>query len=146
MSTGQFVKGRVPYQSVNFVIDPDEPNLILTTIEGPIVINLAQLFNLSAGTMRNVLGAQTVTASQIENAALTLAKAAVFISTEQTGNGGAQNVAHGLGVTPSKVLVIPTNTAPATVGVYTATEGAHTSTNVVVTVTSGKKYKVLAWA
>lgn len=69
-----------------------------------------------------------------------------FVSTEQTGNGSAQNVAHGLGIIPKKVVIVPTDTAPATTGAYTATEGTHTTTNVVVTVTSGKKYKVLAWA
>lgn len=70
----------------------------------------------------------------------------IFVSTEQTGNGSAQNVAHGLGVVPRYVLIVPTDTAPATTGAYTAAEGTHTSTNVVVTVTNGKKYKVLAIA
>lgn len=70
----------------------------------------------------------------------------VSISTEITGNGSAQNFAHGLGVVPSFVVVVPTDTAPATTGAYTVTEGTHTSTNAVVTVTSGKKYKVLAFA
>lgn len=78
--------------------------------------------------------------------AVTYAKAAVFISTEQTGTGSSQNVAHGLGTTPSKVLVAPTDTAPSTTGAYTVAEGSHDATNVVVTVTSGKKFKVLAWA
>lgn len=68
-----------------------------------------------------------------------------FQSAEQTGNGAAQNIAHGLGRVPSFVVVVPTDTAPATAGVYTMTEGSHDATNVVVTVTSGKKYIVLAW-
>ena len=98
-----------------------------------------------------VNGAGGVTDASIGTAdlasqAVTFAKAAVFISTEQTGNGSAQNVAHGLGATPAGVLIVPTDTAPATTGAYTVTEGTHTSTNVVVTVTSGKKYKVFAWA
>lgn len=70
---------------------------------------------------------------------------AQFVSAEQTGNGAAQSIAHGLGLTPRAVLVIPTDTAPATVGAYTAVEGTHTATNVVVTVTNGKKYKVVAF-
>lgn len=70
---------------------------------------------------------------------------APFISAEQTGTGAAQNIAHGLGQVPSKVLVVPTDLSPATIGQYTVTEGAHTATNVVVTVTSGKKYRVMAW-
>jgi len=70
----------------------------------------------------------------------------LFISAEQTGTGSSQNVAHGLGVTPWKVFVAPTDLTPATVGSYAITEGAHDSTNVVVTVTSGKKFKVMAIA
>jgi hypothetical protein len=70
----------------------------------------------------------------------------IFVSAELTGTGGAQNVAHGLGVVPGLVFVAPTDTAPATIGVYTVTEGAHDATNVIVTVTSGKKFKVLAYA
>lgn len=73
-------------------------------------------------------------------------KAKAFVSSEQTGTGSAQNVAHGLGATPAAVLIVPTDTSPATAGEYTAVEGAHTATNVVVTVTSGKKFKVMAWA
>lgn len=70
----------------------------------------------------------------------------MFISTEQTGNGSAQSIAHGLGVTPTSVLIAPTDTAPATAGDYTAAEGTHTATNVLATVTNGKKYKVMALA
>jgi len=70
---------------------------------------------------------------------------AIFTSTEQTGTGSAQNIAHGMARPPVHVLVIPTDTAPATIGQYTATEGAHDATNVIVTVTSGKKYKILAF-
>ena len=67
-----------------------------------------------------------------------------FISTEQTGTGSAQNIAHGLGVIPTAVFVAPTDLTPATVGSYVVTEGTHTSTNVVVTVTTSKKFKVIA--
>ena len=69
----------------------------------------------------------------------------IFVSTEQTGTGSAQNIAHGLARAPSVVFIAPTDTSPATVGQYTVTEGTHDATNVVVTVTSGKKFKVLAW-
>ncbi len=68
----------------------------------------------------------------------------VFVSAEQTGTGSAQNIAHGLGVVPALVLVAPTDLTPATVGSYAAVEGTHDTVNVVVTVTSGKKFKVLA--
>ena len=70
----------------------------------------------------------------------------VFISTEQTGTGSAQNIAHGLGVVPSFVFVSPTDLTPSTVGSYVVTEGTHTTTNVVVTVTTSKKFKVIAFA
>lgn len=65
-----------------------------------------------------------------------------FLSTEQTGNGSAQSVAHGLGSTPSLAYVIPSNL---TGGPFVVTYGTHTSTNVVVTVTNGEKYMVVAF-
>lgn len=72
-----------------------------------------------------------------------LAPGSIFKSTEQTGTGSPQNVAHGLGTTPSLVWVTVTND-PAGTG-FTVTEGSHGSTNCVVTVTAGVKYKVLAF-
>jgi len=71
----------------------------------------------------------------------------VFVSSEQTGNGSAQNVAHGLGVVPSKVLISVTELpdAAAETG-FDVAEGAHDATNVVATVTNTVKYKVLAFA
>lgn len=75
-----------------------------------------------------------------------LATNRIFVSSEITGSGSAQSTPHGLGKVPKLVLVVPTDTAPATVGVYTATEGVHTATNVIVTVTNLKKYKVWAFA
>jgi len=68
---------------------------------------------------------------------------APFKSTVQTGTGSAQNVAHGLGVVPSLVLIIGYDL---TGGAYVVTEGTHTSTNVVVTVTNGEKYVVIAYS
>lgn len=68
----------------------------------------------------------------------------VFVSTEITGNGSNQDTAHGLGVTPTKVLVSVTdNTASS---MFTVTEGTHDATNTKTTVTSGVKYKILAIA
>jgi len=61
-----------------------------------------------------------------------------FYIANQTGTGAAQNIAHGLGVVPRVVLVIPTSGGTAT---YTAT-----STNIVVTCTTAGKYDVMAWA
>jgi predicted RecA/RadA family phage recombinase len=67
----------------------------------------------------------------------------VFISDEQTGDGSSQTIAHDLGAAPVKVLIIPTEFASNIS--YDATEGTHTSTNVVATVTSGAKYRVMAF-
>lgn len=67
-----------------------------------------------------------------------------FQSSVQTGSGAAQNIAHGLGVVPTLVLVSIYNTngvaAP-----YAISEGTHTATNVVVTVTNNVQYKVIAF-
>ena len=85
-----------------------------------------------------------VTTGKLAATAVTKAKAKVFVSTEQTGNGSAQSVAHGLGATPAAVLIAITEFGAA-VAVDVA-EGTHTATNVVVTVTNAVKYKVFAWA
>jgi predicted RecA/RadA family phage recombinase len=87
-----------------------------------------------------------VTTAKIADSGVTFAKAAMFVSTEQTGDGTEQSVAHGLGAVPAAVLIVPTDTAPATAGDYTSAQGTHTSTNVLVTVTNGKKYVVWAMA
>jgi predicted RecA/RadA family phage recombinase len=69
-----------------------------------------------------------------------------FISTEQTGTGSAQNVAHGLGVIPAFVQIQYSDLTPATAGSVNTTYGTHTTTNVVVTVTLNKKFYVIAEA
>jgi hypothetical protein len=80
-------------------------------------------------------GALTIGAAKVD-----ASKLAVFQSTEQTGDGNPQNVAHGLGASPTIVFVELTSvgTDGATVSY---TKG---STNVVVTATSGAKYVVHA--
>ncbi len=69
--------------------------------------------------------------------------AGVAISNEVTGNGSAQNYAHGLGSVPSKVLVIPTEFA-SNIN-FDVAEGSHDATNAIVTVTTGAKYRVLVF-
>lgn len=66
----------------------------------------------------------------------------VFLSGEQTGTGSAQNVAHGFGATPVLAFVILTGHSG---GPVTITYGTHTSTNVVVTVSSGETFRVVAF-
>ena len=85
----------------------------------------------------------TVTSADIKDATIVSADISVFVSSVQTANASAQNVAHGLSATPTKVLIIPTKDTGG--GTLTITEGTHTSTNVVGTVApSGIEYKV--WA
>ncbi len=83
---------------------------------------------------------ETVLANAIKAAVTSLS---VFKSTEQTGNASEQSVAHGLGVVPSLVIIVPTKVATAG---DTFVEGTHTSTNVLVTASTGAKYKVIAFA
>jgi hypothetical protein len=72
-------------------------------------------------------------------------KPTIFVSSEQTGTGSSQSIAHGLGVKPRFVFIAVTG-SPSSYAALSVTEGTHTSTNVVVTVTSGWKFKVVAIA
>lgn len=65
----------------------------------------------------------------------------VFLSTEQTGTGSPQNVAHGFGAVPGLVFAIASNLT----GAYAVAYGAHDSTNAVVTVTTGEKFRIVAF-
>jgi len=82
---------------------------------------------------RDKLAADSIRASELH----------YFLSAEQTGTGAEQSIAHGLGVTPSLVLIIITG-SPTTYAALTVTEGVHDATNVKVTVTTDWKYKVFA--
>ena len=86
----------------------------------------------------------TTLSGALTGAATQLAAAGRFISAETTGTGSAQNVAHGLGVTPTVVLVSLTELPASLAAGADIAEGTHTATNVVLTVTSGVKFKVLA--
>lgn len=92
------------------------------------------------------IGATKVTTAMLAAAAVTKAKMAIYISAERTATGNEETIEHGLGATPSAVFCVPTDTSPATAGGFTVTEGSHTDTNVLVTVTASKKYKVIALA
>lgn len=120
------------------------PNAVVNSDVTDNAVGTAELIDSAVTTVK--IAASAVSTSKIAANAVTVAKMSVFKSTEQTGTGSAQNVAHGLGVTPGLVMVFPTDTGVATAGVYVVTEGTHTTTNVVVTVTTGKKFKVVAFA
>jgi hypothetical protein len=47
----------------------------------------------------------TVTSADIKDATIVAADTKIFVSAETSGTGSAQNVAHGLGATPTKVIV-----------------------------------------
>jgi len=85
--------------------------------------------------------ADTIIQTDIANGSITSEKISVFKSDEITSDGSAQSTAHGLGRTPSLVIVIPSDVS-GVAAVYT--EGTHTSTNCIVTVTTGNKYKIIA--
>jgi hypothetical protein len=66
-----------------------------------------------------------------------------FKSAVITGTGSSQSTAHGLGRVPDLVL-IHLYGGPSSYTAPTVTEGTHTSTNCVVTVTTGWKYVIFA--
>lgn len=70
----------------------------------------------------------------------------IFLSSEQTGTGAEQTIPHGLGKTPVVILPFWTGDGNGAWGAFFILEGTHNSTNVLVTVTSGFKYRVLALA
>jgi hypothetical protein len=61
-----------------------------------------------------------------------------------TGTGSSQSIPHGLGVIPSIVHASVYNNDA--LSSFSIVEGAHTSTNLVVTVTSGVGFKIIAFA
>ena len=82
------------------------------------------------------------------NSAVDAAAIKDFCSGIQTATGSQQTIAHGLGKVPDFVLIIVTNghngSGAGGTSFPTITEGAHTATNVLVTVTTGAQYKVYA--
>jgi hypothetical protein len=86
--------------------------------------------------------ADSATRALFANGFLPAVKSTMTISTEQTGTGNPQNVAHNLGYTPTKVWVTITESDGSA---FDIAEGSHDGTNCVVTVTSGVKFKVAAW-
>lgn len=68
-----------------------------------------------------------------------------YASGVRAATGALENIAHGLGATPSRVIVALV-TGPATYAAPTITEGAHDATNLKVTVTAGWSYRIYAFA
>lgn len=89
---------------------------------------------------------KTLDATSLAAGSILISKLKSFKSTEQTGTGSSQNIAHGLGVVPGLVFfMITSDTATQATGA-TYVEGAHDSTNLKMTVTSGAKFKIVAFA
>lgn len=85
-----------------------------------------------------------VETAKIADLAVTKAKALVFVSGVRVGTGAQESIAHGLGTAPTLVLAsIQDTNNLATVAI---TEGTHTATNVLITVTNTASYKLIAWA
>lgn len=97
-----------------------------------------QVKNLADG----ILPVGSISTSEIADNAVTGPKINYFKSTEQTGDGSEQDIAHGLGSVPSIVLVIPSINKDGADCSFV--EGTHGTANVKVTATSGAKYKVFA--
>jgi len=83
-----------------------------------------------------------ITGAEIVDSTITAADVKVFVSAVLVGTGSAQTFAHGLGATPTKTLIGIINFGASTA--VDVVEGTHTSTNCVVTATSGIKYQI--WA
>lgn len=88
------------------------------------------------------LAAASVGTSQLAANAVTKAKMALFVGNGKIGTGSSQNIAHGLGVAPTAVIVSFEGSTTSQAVTY----GSHTSTNVVVTVTTAAVFTVIAFA
>ena len=66
----------------------------------------------------------------------------LFVSTEQTGTGSEQDIAHGHDRAPIDVFVSVTDSNAAADNVIT--EGTHDATNIKITCTTSVLYKVFA--
>lgn len=86
------------------------------------------------------LATSAVETAKIAAAAVTAAKIPFFKSTEQTGTGSSQDIAHGLVTTPGLAWFTFSELAADLAAGADIAEGAHDGTNLKVTVTSGIKF------
>ena len=90
---------------------------------------------ISSGTLENdKLSDNTIQSNKID----------FFLSGEITGNTSEQSTAHGLGRTPSVVIVFPTKGGGIT-ELLSISEGSHDSTNIYVTAFVTTKYRIFAF-
>lgn len=104
------------------------------------------LVRLNGTTAAPNLGAESVVTANIEDEAVTAAKALVFFSAEISATGSAQDVAHGLGVVPAGVHPSMTE-HPGTpdTGAVDYAPGTHDATNIKFTATVNTKWRFFAW-
>lgn len=117
------------------------PSLIaLQNESGSVVFSVDQSGNITGTTLSGT--AATATLAATATVSNSIASASKFKSTEQTGTGSPQTVAHGLGSTPVLYFAVPTALSG---GVFAVTAESADATNVTLTVTTGEKFKVVAF-
>ena len=113
----------------------------VVTTTGAKIVQFAQ--GIGADSISEVTSAAGVTVDGClikDGRAALLATAGMFSSTEQTGTGSSQNVAHGFGAAPSMWWAVPTDT---TAG-WVVSAASQDATNISITVTTGAKFRVYA--
>lgn len=103
-------------------------------------------YNMSPLTVTSVVGCTGTVTQQVRGGHINTQGLGYFQSTEQTGTGASQNIAHGWDVAPNNVFFVVTEIPDALAEAgYDITPGTHDATNIVVTVTSGIKFKAIAF-
>lgn len=95
------------------------------------------------------LSADAAGRAKVADGFVTHAKTKRFVSSTRTGTGAEETVAHGLGGTPAVVKVVPQGghdgAGAAGTQFPAISYGAHTGTDVLVTVSQGADYYIEAW-
>jgi len=119
------------------------------TVDSASIIN-GEIVSGDISATADIAGTQLAAAANIVGTQLSATAAIVsgqvdfFQSAEITGSGAVQNTAHGLGRTPSLVIVYVTEDT-GLAGTIDLLEGAHDGTNVIVTAPTTVKYKIIAF-
>lgn len=123
--------------------EPGVPDVAVMTIDGHSGVTTFH------APVLGISGAAPV-APQLADGSVTKAKMAVFASGERIGTGTMEKISHNLGSIPAIVLVIPLSghNDKGASGALAASvsEGHHSASNVLVNVSKGAKYKLVALA
>lgn len=144
LDDGKILVGNVSNVATKVAVTGDVTisNAGVTAIASDVIVN-ADINSAAAIAYSKLNLSASIVNGDLVNSTIQAGKISFFKSTEQTGTGAPQNIAHGLARTPALVIVISSDDGAVT-GAVTLTEGVHDGTNVVVTATSGAKYKVIA--